>query len=606
MRKKGSDSQTNYRQYLIVSVFVVLFVLVDVKLFNIQVLNHEKFALAAKDQHWGSTEVPAKRGDVFSADGYLLAGTETYYLLYAEPKAIQNKKELAERLALYFSSQPLLIDSLEASSSAKESPEDRYKSKVTSYEDALNKDLLWIALEHNLSPDQKNQIEILKLTGIGFQEEPIRFYPEGYLAAHVLGFVASNSRGEKQGYYGIEGFFNENLKGRAGKLTEEVDPSGVPILIGDYRETEAVPGSTMYLTINRAVQNIVEKKLKEGVEKYDAKSGTVIVMDPYTGDVVAMANYPTFIPSYFGEVSEDPKAYRKSIEYRNLAIAEMYEPGSVMKPLTISSAVELGLVSEETTYQDSGPVQYSGEWIDNWDKKHWGTLNIIQLLQKSNNIGAAWVGTKVGARSLTAYLAKFGIGSKSGIDLEGEDTGSLRDYKDYTAIDLANISFGQGILATPLQVLNAFNVFANGGFLMQPRIVEKVADGRKLTEMPPRTVRKVISKQTAERMVSMLEKAAEGGEAQFFVLKNYRISGKTGTAQIYGEHGYDFSRSNATFAGFLTGSRKFSMIVKLQEPRLKIYASESAVPMWMDIAGELVKYYDLPPDRAQPAPVSDQ
>ena len=508
MRSHAHTFRIDHRWYLLLAFFSVFFVVSLIKLFFIQVVDHGKYEIAAKDQHIGSTDVPAQRGNIYSSDTYLLAGTETYYLMFGEPKKISDKDALAEKLAKYTASQPYAVDAIESSPSASlvsATIAEREKEKLSKYQGLLNQDLFWVALEHNISPDQKAEIEKLNLVGIGFEEEPTRFYPESSLAAHVLGFVASNESGEKQGYYGLEGFFNENLKGRPGRVTQEVDPSGVPILIGDYKQTDAIPGSDLYSTIDRSVQYIVEKALKAGVEKYDAKSGTVIVMDPYTGDIIAMANYPTFVPSYFGEVQDDPNAYRKSIEYRNLAIAEMYEPGSVLKPLTIATGIESGLISEDTTYDDKGPVEYSGQWIDNWDHKHWGVLNIVQLLQKSNNIGAAWVGTKIGSRALYNSLLKFGMGVKSGVDLEGEDASALRDYHKWTDIDLANISFGQGILTTPLQVLNAFNVFANGGFLMRPRIVTKIVDSGKATDIPVSTIRRVISKQTSDRMVALLE-----------------------------------------------------------------------------------------------------
>jgi cell division protein FtsI/penicillin-binding protein 2 len=288
---------------------------------------------------------------------------------------------------------------------------------------------------------------------------------------------------------------------------------------------------------------------------------------------------------------------RKKIERRNVAIAETYEPGSIVKPLTVAAAVDMGLVTEDTTYSDDGPVNYSGAWINNWDGKHYGILNIVQLLQKSNNIGAAWVGHKVGSKNIYNYFSNFGLGTRTNIELEGEDSGILREYRNWTDIDLANISFGQGMSATPLQMLNAFNSLANGGFLLQPKIVSKIADNGKLIDIPTKIVRRVISKETSDTMVDMLQKAAEGGEAKYFVLKNYKVAGKTGTAQIPINGKYDLNKTNASFVGFLVGSKKFTMIVKFQEPRTSIYAAETAAPMWMDIAAELVKFYNLPPDK---------
>jgi cell division protein FtsI/penicillin-binding protein 2 len=268
-----------------------------------------------------------------------------------------------------------------------------------------------------------------------------------------------------------------------------------------------------------------------------------------------------------------------------------------MKPLTVSAAIDLGLVTPETTYEDKGYAIYSGRKIENWDHKALGTLSIVGLLQKSNNIGAAWVGTLVGSKKLHNYFDAFGIGKKTNIELEGEEAGTLRNYQDWREIDTAAMSFGQGVAATPLQVLNAFNVFANGGYLLEPKIISKIVDGETEIEMPTKNLRKVISKETAESMVGMLEKAVEGGEAKYFTLKDYRVSGKTGTAEVPDETGYSAERTNATFVGFMTGTKKFSMIIRLEEPKTSVYAAETAVPLWMSLATELVKHFGLPPDK---------
>jgi cell division protein FtsI (penicillin-binding protein 3) len=579
--------------------FCFAFGVVVLRLFQIQVIEHSKYTFAANAQHWGQYDIPAMRGDIYTADSHLLAGTQSYYLLYGEPQKVKDASKLALDLADYFSKikHQELVSQSSSSAESVEAIKEKLRAK---YFDLLSKESLWVSLERRVSPEQRDELTNLKFEGIGFEVEPIRFYPENTLAAHILGFVASDEKGDNKGYFGIEGSFNEDLRGRKGRLMEEIDARGVPILIGGSKRTEAIQGSTIYLSIDRSVQYMVEQKLKEGVEKYDAKSGSVIIMDPFTGSVIAMANYPTFSPSLFNDqdLETTEEKQRKTIERRNVAIAETYEPGSIVKPLTVAAAIDLGLVNEETTFTDDGPVNYSGAWINNWDGKHYGTLNIIQLLQKSNNIGAAWVGHKVGSKNIYNYFSNFGLGSRTNIELEGEDSGILREnYEDWTDIDLANISFGQGMSATPLQMLNAFNSLANGGFLLQPRIISKIIDNGKEIDMPTKVVRRVVSKETSDRMVDLLQKAAEGGEAKYFILKNYKVGGKTGTAQIPVDGKYDLNKTNASFVGFLVGSKKFTMIVKFQEPRSSVYAAETAAPMWMEIAAELVKFYNLPPDK---------
>ncbi len=571
-----------------------------VRLFSIQVLKHGQYTALAQNQYWNLSVIPAKRGDIVSSDGFVLAGTQTHYLMYLEPKKVTDAQKVAQALAEELTNVRMQEQSVNEPESEPLDPEFRQAYIFQDYYDRifddLNSDLYWVIVEHDLTPLDKEHIESLNIEGVGFEEEPVRYYPEGSLASHILGFVAFNEQGEKQGYFGIEGSLNGDLKGKPGRILEERDALGKPILIGGYKKADPIKGRDIYLTINRTVQYVVEKKLKEGVEKYDARSGSIIVMDPYTDEVLAMANYPTYSPDVFDYDEEDEDAHRKLEERKNLAISQTYEPGSVMKPFTISAAVELGLVNPQTTFNDKGPVQYSDYVIDNWDGKHHGIQTIEQLLEKSNNIGAAWVGHQVGSQNLTRFLTEFGFGNKTEIELEGEDTGNIRDYNTWTDIDLATISFGQGISATPLQVLNGFNTIANGGFLLQPKIISKIVDEDKEIVMPSKQVDRVISKETSNTMTNMLIKATESGEAKYFVMKNYKIAGKTGTAQIPEEGKYNAEKTNATFVGYLANSKRFSMIVKLEEPRASIYAAETAVPLWMDTADELIKYFGIPAD----------
>ena len=458
-------------------------------------------------------------------------------------------------------------------------------------------DLYWVALQHNVSPFQRDAITKLGITGLGFEDEPTRYYPENELAANVLGFVAENDRGENRGYFGVEGYFDGDLRGKDGRIIEERDAVGAPILVGGYKKVDPIDGGKIVLSIDRVTQYIVEKRLKEGVEKYDAKSGSVIVADSQNGNVLAMANYPTYNPADFSDIEESSDTQkRKKVERRNLSISQTYEPGSVMKPFTIAAAIDLGKVTPETTFNDEGSINYSGYYINNWDGKHYGVQNIIQLLQKSNNIGAAWVGHQLGSTNLYTYLSKFGFGKETGIELEGEDTGILRDSQAWTDIDLANISFGQGISATPLQVIMGFNSLINGGNLYQPRIVTSIANNGKTLTIPARLVRKTVSKKTSDTLVDLLVKAVAGGESKYFNIKNYIVGGKTGTAQIPINGKYDPSKTNSTFVGFFLQGKRLSMIVRLEEPTTSIYAAETAVPLWMILAQDLAQYYGMTPD----------
>lgn len=567
---------------LIFFVVISATALVFVRLLDIQILSHGEYTAMAKSQHSSLHELPAKRGDIISADGYLLATSQVAYLLYAEPKKIENPREVSEKLAIVFS----------------EGDSDLLETYEKYFFDRLSlEDLNWVALQHYIEPVIKERIEDLGFDGLGFEDQTVRYYPEGTLASHVLGFVAKNEAGFEQGYFGVEGEYNLDLQGYPGRVVEERDAYGNPILLGNYRKIPPTDGRTVVLTIDRTVQYLVEKRLKEGVEMFGAYSGSVVVMDPNDGTVIAMANYPTYNPEeFYEEAEESTDSFRPTINKQNLAIAEIYEPGSVIKPITVAAAIDSGKVTPETTFIDSGPTRYSDYVIDNWDGKHHGVQTILQLLQKSNNIGSAWVGHLLGSKNLVDYFSKFGMGQITGIDLEGEDTGDLRSSRLWTDIDLATAAFGQGVSATPLQVLNAFNVFANGGQLLEPRVVEKLSDGTTESVLPTKRLRQVIDSDSAETMVYMLTEAVSGGESKYFNLPGYEIAGKTGTAQIPRGGEYDPDLTNATFVGFLPKSRKFSMIVRLDRPSSSVYAAETAVPLWMAITADLVHYYGIPQD----------
>jgi cell division protein FtsI/penicillin-binding protein 2 len=280
----------------------------------------------------------------------------------------------------------------------------------------------------------------------------------------------------------------------------------------------------------------------------------------------------------------------------NKNISDSFEPGSVIKPMTIATAIDLGLINDKSIFYDNGPISYSGKNIDNWDHKHLGALDPTLILQKSNNVATAQVGILIGEENLRKYFQNFGFGKKTGIDMEGEENGILRSTK-WEDIDIANISFGQGVSATPLQVLTSFNVFANDGKFLRPRIILEIkkSNGERV-EYPVSETNQIISNSTNQMMNQILVNSTKYNEGKYFLLKNYDISGKTGTGQIFREGKYLEDKTNASFVGFLTRSKKFSMFVRLEEPSSSTYASETAMPVWMSIATELINIFNLPPD----------
>ncbi len=519
------------------------------------------------------------------------------YLVYGEPPNILDVDYVAEKLTDILWEENIKYQISNIKSMTNDKFQMTKTEEIERIENALNQDLQWVPLAHKISPETRRKIEELGIEGIGFAEEPKRYYPEGNLAAHLLGFVGSDEQGQDQGYYGLEGFYNGDLRGRPGRIVEEKAASGEPILVGGYRRIPADNGRDLVLTIDRSLQFMIERQLKTAVEKYGAKSGSVVIMEPQTGGILAMANYPTYDPLQWNELKEESEEADEEAAFKNAAISETYEPGSVLKALTMSAGIDTKTVTPQTTMMDSGPITVSGYTVDNWDGKHHGEETMIEVLQHSNNIGAVWVGQQVGAETLRDYFLKFGLGETSGIDLEDEDTGVVKEQSSWRPIDLANAAFGQGVSVTPLQLVSVFSTIVNGGKMMSPYLVDEIREEDRVIRTKPKEAAQVLSAKSADIMVEMLIAAVEGGESKFYNLETHKVGGKTGTAQIPIEGRYDPTKTNCTFVGFLPAYPNFVMLVLLREPSASVYAAETAVPTWMEMAKELTIYYGIEPDK---------
>jgi cell division protein FtsI/penicillin-binding protein 2 len=558
--------------------FILLFIVFTIRLFYIQIYSHNSFKKRAQNQQVSKKIIESQRGEIFSNDGFVLATNNVSYLLSIDPSITKNLNENLKKISekISFKNQEEL---------------DSFLKKG----DSIDKNLKYYVLKKNLTQDEKNQIQELNLVGVNFEKQFKRFYPEGDLATSVLGFVASSKEESQKGYYGIEGRNDQLLKGRSGRLIYEKGASGQQILFGDYDKQDSINGDSIVLTLDRSVQYTIEKRLKEGVLKYGATSGQVIVMNPVTGDILGMANFPSYDPyDPYKEFLDEEKKIKSEI--RNKSISDNIEPGSVIKPHTIAIALDLGLISQDFEFYDDGPMKLYEDTIDNWDKKHIGKANLETLLQKSNNIGASIIGLKVGAENFQKYLGKFGFGRSTDIGLEGEERGGVKPGY-WSPMDVATVSFGQSFTATPLQVLTSYNVFLNEGNLVKPKIIKQIIkdDGTKV-DYPNMIEKGVLKKDTANFMNKILTTSFANNESKYFNLKKYSIGGKTGTAQIFEDGKYQLDKTNAIFVGYLTDSKKFSMIVRLEKPTSSTFAAETAVPLWMDIASDLVNYYNIPAD----------
>lgn len=584
-------------------VFLLCGFFVVVRLFNLQVLGHEYFLAEAEKQHWIEKKISAKRGRILSSDGSVLAFSEEGYLVYAVPQEVEKVEETADQLAGLLSTECDFCSLSIESSENKDGKADMSSQKEEKFKELKNllsdRTKHWVSLARKISLPTYRKILELNLPGIYFEKENLRVYPEGELAAHALGFVGSDAKGEEKGYFGLEGYYDGDLAGRAGWEILEKDASGKPIPIGKISRVEPAAGRDIVLTINRHLQYLLEQKIKDGVEKYQAESGTFILMEPQTGKVLAMGNYPTFWPQYWQRSVEEEVITDVEV-FKNLAISENYEPGSVLKSVTMSAALDSGAVSEEDTFNDLGPLKIQGYDIRTWDNRYHGVISMVQILQLSNNTGAAWVAQKTGQDTFLEYVGDFRLGKKTEIDLEGEDEGIVKSKDTWKPIDLATAAFGQGIALTPIQLATVFATIANGGIMPRPYVVEKVLTENKEIVNSPHFYGKVISPETAFKMQKILRSVVEEGEFKWFVkeagLEHFDLAGKTGTAQIPEGGRYHPSKTQVTFVGFApTHNPKFVLLVKLKEPTTSRMSANTAVPLWLEMVKELLINFKIGP-----------
>lgn len=434
-------------------------------------------------------------------------------------------------------------------------------------------------------------LEEKHLPGIMLEERIVRTYPEKSLAAHALGFVGWENE-QQVGRYGIEEFFENKLRGRLGFFAAERDAQGRPIIVSGRHLQPAENGADIVLTLDRVVQSLIEKELADGVQRYGAERGSAIVMDPSTGAVLGMATYPSFDPNYYYAIAN-------ADVQRNPILAELFEPGSILKPIIMATAIDAGKVTPHTTMVDSGPVRVAEYTINTYDGRHYGVQTMTQILEQSNNVGMVWVAQQLGAEMMYDYLRRFGIGERTGIELAGETQSTLPQPGDWNVTTVATTAYGQGIALTPLQALNAINAIANGGLLPQPHIVDslRLSDGRQ-QPADHRTVRRVVEPGTAANITAMMVSVIENGVAQLARVPGYYLAGKTGTAQVPDEKGgYSPDRKIISFAGFgPVSSPRFSILIKLDNPAGLSFASGTAAPMFRNIAAKLLNYYQIPPD----------
>lgn len=587
MKKKSQSC----RVIFLAGIFIFLFSLVGIRLFYWQILAGEKLNQIAKTQYYFQKEILPLRGEILAADGFPLAVNQKTYQLYSSlPELEEPAEEIAEKLSLF-----LAIEEETATSAGQEEAEkiksEKIKEKTAKLKEKLElENLVWVALENKIPEETKNQIENLRLKGLGFEEENIRLYPEASMAAKLLGFVGKNEQGQDTGYFGLEGYYDIELKGRSGLKSLEKDAANIPILIGSSFSQAKKDGQNLVLHLDRTIQFIVENKLKTAIEKYRAKSGSVVIMDPLSGGIIAMAEEPAYEPQKYYKYDKD--------FFRNSIISDTYEPGSTFKIFVMAAGIDQKAVKPETKCDIcSEPLKIDKYTIKTWNDKYHSDSNMVEVLQHSDNLGMVFTARKLGLDNFWKYLQNFGFGQKTKIDLQGEIEAGLRPKKNWSEVDLATASFGQGIAVTAIQMIRAAAAIANNGQLVEPRIVKKIVSGEKTFEIKPKNIRQVIKPETSKTITEMMVAAVENGETSYLKIPGIKIAGKTGTAQIPVAGHYDTEKTIASFIGFAPAEKpKFVMLVKVHEPKSSPWGSETAAPLFFSIAKELFVYYGIQPD----------
>jgi cell division protein FtsI/penicillin-binding protein 2 len=546
---------------LLFVVFIFFYIAIIARLFYVQIIMKD---LGGQDLYLKTQNLPAERGRIYDVNGNPLVLNQNSYLLYLEPKKIGEKYKLIDVLS------------------------DKLEMDKATLEAKINEKLVFQALKGGIDEDKKKEIEKLKLPGVGFQYEMRRFYPEASLSAHLTGFVGKSEKGKSIGYFGLEGYYDKDLMGLPGILQTERDIIGRPIFVGTQNKVDPENGRDLYLTIDKSVQEIAKRRLKEGLESYRAKQGCVVIADPKTMAIVALSCLPDYDMEKYFEFNED--------YFENPVVSEVYEPGSIFKPLVVAAAIDTKKIKPDEEMDEDGPVTIGEYTIKTWDDKYAGRISMTRILEKSSNVGMVYIGRKLGDKNLYSYLEKYGFGQTTGIDLQGETSGYLKPFNNWYEIDFSTVTFGQGIAVTPIQMLRSFAALVNGGKLMKPYIVSKAVTHNREKTIQPVIERKVISPLTSEIIKKMLVSTVENAEAKWNRPAGYNIGGKTGTAQIPIEGHYDPSKTIASFVGFAPAEDpKFIALVMLKEPKSSPWGSETAAPLFFNIAGELLVYYNIAP-----------
>lgn len=556
-----SKKWLKFRLASIMAIFLILFIALLSRAFQLQVLSGEKLKTLANRQHMTTLPIHSERGMIYDRNGEKLAMSVQADSVFADPTRIGDPVKASRQIAA--------VLNLDASAVYKRISEP--------------KSFCWLA--RKISPQVAQRVEAANIEGVYVIKEPKRFYPNGQLAAHLIGFTGADA----EGLEGLEKKYNEYLEGKPGKLTWARDAKGKKLFLHvEHNISPKEESANVVLTIDSRIQYLVETHLKEAVRDKGAKGGIAVVMDPKTGEILALANEKGFNPNNIKGLTSET--------WRNRVVVDAFDPGSTFKPFLVAAALEEKIVKEsDYFYCENGYFKVANRVIREANRKRHGYLSVREILKYSSNIGSAKIAEKMGKEKYFKYIKNFGFGSRTGIDLAGEASGLLRPVQNWTTVDTAAIAFGQGISVTAIQLITAMSAIANDGVLMKPFIVRGLTDknNNPVKMYAPETVRQVVSPQTAKRLTAMLTEVvgAKDGTGKNANIMNVAVAGKTGTAQKFdfSRGVYSSERVRTSFIGFFPADNpQVVILVMLDEPQRDKWGGVAAAPVFKQIGEQIL------------------
>ena len=541
--------------------FVAWTVAVEARLVYLQIVSHDRMVVLADEQQNDTRTLPAKRGEILDRRGRLLAFSVDADTVYAVPRQIDDPSAAAAALCR-------ALDGCDRAALA-----ERLAAKRS-----------FTYVKRRVSPDEARNVLALNLNGIGFMKESRRFYPNRELAAHLLGYVGLDN----VGLAGLEAAYDKLIRGKEGKLIAQTDARRQTF--GGRLERAPTAGGSLELTVDEQLQHIVERELRAGVDEKRADGGSAVVMDPHTGEILALASYPTFNPNAYNDANE--------LARRNRAVQDIYEPGSTFKVVTVAAALEEHILPVDAIIETGpGIFRIGNRQIDEFEGHNYGTLSLTDVIVKSSNVGAVKIGLKIGAERFGLYAQRFGFGKPTSPDFPGESPGILWPAAKLNDSGIASMAMGYQVSVTPLQMAAAMSAVANGGTWIEPRVVRTVIRDGVRTKVEPQRKRRVIGPQTAAQMLPILERVVTHGTAKAAQLAGYSVAGKTGTADKIVNGHYVGHMQNVSFLGFLPSRQPvLTIIVMVDTPRVGSDTGGAvAAPIFQRIAAAAMRLLGVPP-----------